>query len=320
MAIVSVTEISEGRTGNADDELKREYRRMFRVVTDSPLDEQGTIIASPYLPKRYSTYVAPNGFVDRFAMASKIEAHQEIGENPYRWLVGVDYSTSIWDRLRKKGGDKQDGKDTQPENPLFDPTEISYDTVDGPELIFDVDLNNVPIVNSAGEPYNGRPVVDALIVLTISKAFADYNPNDAINFYNAVNIDTFFGFPKHTVKCKGLKGTSQFKNEFFYWKVTGVFHIWTRIMSLRIPGSAQTASLAGWQLEEAPCDKGFKILSGGKLVRALDDSGVPESHEVFLDGSGSRLGNLLTPCYRLTAAGVPIFTFHNRFIFATLGF
>ncbi len=258
--------------------------------------------------------------MDRFALATKIEAHPEDDEFPYQWLATVTYSSDIWDNIRKKDGSQQGGdKNPQPENPLFEPTEISYDTMDGPELVFDVDLQGTSVVTSAGEPYNGRPISDPLIVMTITKSMASYDPNDALTFYNAINDDPFFGFPAHTVKCKGLKGNSQFKNEFFYWKVVGVFHVWNRTMKLRIPGSAETASIRGWPIEEAPCDKGWKILAGGALVPAMD-AGVPVSHEVFLDGSGGRLGNLLTPCYRLSANGTPKFLFYNRQPFVSLGF
>ncbi len=48
MSVTLVTEVNLNRPGNADDKLRREYMRTFRCITNDPLDDSGTVIASEW--------------------------------------------------------------------------------------------------------------------------------------------------------------------------------------------------------------------------------------------------------------------------------
>lgn len=319
MAIISVTTISAGRTAEYDDEFRQTYEKVFRVVTDSALDEQATVLAANGIPLRHSIYYDLNGVVNRFALCEKVSARVEDEEYPLQWLVTASYSTKRWDEIRRKGGPDQQNQNQQPENPLNDPPDVSYDFQAYQDVI-DKDLGtpSLPVTNSAGERFN--PAKEApmpLIVLTIVKNEANYSPATAINYYGAVNSDEFFGFSIGTVMCMGIKGQSEYKNDYFFFKVTYVFHVRPHVLSVENQ-IGTVVEIKGWAIDEAPLDHGRRQLVAGKLVD-ITKNGVPVD-DYLLDGAGvaSTTGR---PIYLTNPinGGNQKFVFYTRRNFAALG-
>jgi hypothetical protein len=327
MAVIRITKLNAGRTGNYDDKAVRAYQQTFRVETDNPLDGPLTAeraVSLTFGIVQFRTYYAEPDAVDFGALAESIHAEPEEEEFPYRFIVHVTYSSRIWDEIARRGGtppasgqgDGGGGSSSQADNPLLAPAEVSYDFQDSVNVTGS-DLDGQLIVNSVGDRFSPTlEIHEAIIVITISTNVLNYRPAFFLPYYNAVNSVSFLDFEPHMVLCMGIKGQRAFWNQVRYYKATGVFHVWTRVLKIVESQFQLPARLVGWQIDEAPLDHGaWERKVGATKKSQILRSGVPVA-DALLNGAGVDAGETGKPIY-LLAAGVntPRFRLRKRMDF-----
>lgn len=293
MAVVSVTEIWEGRSGNKSlEKFRREYQRVFRVYTDSNHDAAATIITHPSLPALGSGYITPNE-ADAGALCKKVEASQN-AEDPLQWTVTATYDTDVPD------------PEEQEENPLNRPAQWKFSFSKYTKAV-EKDLDDKAIVNSAGMPFlppveidQSRPVIN----VTINKATFSYIY--VLNLQDAVNMDAWNGFAPNTLKIAGIEVSSQYENNIAFWQLTYNIEVnWEGWNPMKVldQGYYEKELVSG---EEGSQSAVYRR----ELIR--DDFGQPMSGPTLLNGSGEQLPEGSDPVYlnfrvyrTVSFAGIP---------------
>lgn len=137
-----------------------------------------------------------------------------------------------------------------------------------------------PLVNSAGDYFEGLMVDEAQQKVTITGNRQSFPSALAASITNCVNSGTFLGFPARHVKVQGISGeiASEVVDEqtYFYWKIT----------------SELLCRQTGWDLLLP--DIGFNFLEGGVKKRAFvegpDGENVASTNAVGLNGTGGLAG------------------------------
>lgn len=291
MSVISVRELPN-RTAEVDEKSGRKYTRVFRVRTDDMAD--GPIVAfAPGIPRRGDVYVDSNGNYDYWARCISGSV-SPVGENPTTWEVTVHYSSQSPDAsLRHEYAGNKLGVpgagETKPgersEDPLLRPPEVSWSHEDFRRSILtgdfinsatgEVDIEDAVIANSAGDPFDPPPEVDdAHLILTVVRNQPFYDPLLAFDYKNAVNSDTFLGFPPGVAKVREFTGQSAFENNKAFAKVTLRFEFRMEGWDLRL----LDAGYAGYWMAD-------------KTVKAtfVDRFAHPFASISPMDGKGNRL-------------------------------
>ena len=259
MAVIGVRETwSDRRADISNEEIH--YERVFRVWTNSPLDDALTVMIQSGVPLLRTPYVGPNGIYDLRARCTKVEPRQD-QDNPYTWLVRCYY-----ERKRQTGGDK----------PQLDPPQLSIDT-ETIQVWQPSDSNNKVYANSAGE-YFSPPVMtpETVTVLTVKFAWPTFDVNWPGVYQNTVNALPFFGCAKDTVLLDKFSGETATLQDtlFYYWHITMVFKYRPDTWDLIVP------------------DVGMKELAtgpdGNQYLIPITIQGVPVANPYPLDGSGHK--------------------------------
>lgn len=136
-----------------------------------------------------------------------------------------------------------------------------------------------PLVNSAGDYFEGLTVDEAQQKVTITGNRLAFPSALAASITNCVNAGSYLGFPPRHVKVQGISGelASETIDEqtYFFWKIT------TELLCRQ----------TGWDLLLP--DIGFNFVEDGKKKRAfveLDGEEIPSSNAVALDGNGGLAG------------------------------
>jgi hypothetical protein len=259
--IISVREVSSGRTGTVNEKGERSYTRTFQVITDSALDGPLYVRQAPGIPVRGSIY-ATDTEIDPGARVKSITPSQS--DNPKVWEVRVEYSSTTED---------------EQENPLERAPEISWSAAPYTRVAWK-DNNGKAIVNSAGQYFDPPlEVDDSRPVLTITRNEASFNPSLAIDYQDAVNSDAFLGFSPGQAKVAMIQASSATENDVFFWRVTYEFAF----------------RREGWALSVLDQGRYEKVSGKPVPIKEYDTAGnaIPGSHvtdPVPLSG-GSRLDN-----------------------------
>jgi hypothetical protein len=238
MAVVSVTEIWNGRTNSVSDVQRRTYRRVFRVRCDTMTDGPVKVRLTSGMPAYRDPYVhVLSGEWDLGALAKSIDATQE-DDDPHYWIVTVDYD-SVWDGTKidpalqpavPSGQGEQQGSGH--ERVTGKPLEISYDGEEYQKVVekamsspstgeFDEDIKT-----SAGSRFDPAPEIEASrLVLTIVRNELAFDVSQALEYGDTINNAVWYGFPARTVKMSMPKADRQFEEGIFYWKVTYRFKV-----------------------------------------------------------------------------------------------
>lgn len=181
-----------------------DYRSFVVVVDDPPNDTALEVLRAPCLP--YRDEVHPEFSV---LFADEIRPRQRSGTLTV-WDVDVTYKareTPVFD------------------SPFDDPVERTWGYIRTQEP-YERDVNGVPILNAAGEPFDPPPERDVtrptLVCVRKEPAFsiAAFIP-----FYDSVNNLHFFGAAPGQAKFMGVSGRGPLvKSGFTYWEVTYEFH------------------------------------------------------------------------------------------------
>jgi hypothetical protein len=206
MATVSVKEITGAKGSGEFETGKREYTRLYKVITDSNLDSALQVGTSTGIPRLGDIYQA-NGSFDATALARKVDAQQD-NENPKLWIVTVDYGPFTAQPFQ------------QDQNPLLRPSVVTFG-FNKTQRIVRRYADFRPIVNSAGDEYDPPLTVDASNpVLTVTRNEPSFNPAIAVAYQDAVNSDPFFGASPGQAKVAGISAVSQTENNYFFFQVT----------------------------------------------------------------------------------------------------
>lgn len=106
-------------------------------------------------------------------------------------------------------------------NPLLEPYEFEWDMTSFTRIV-DYDVNNVPIMNTAGDFYvDPVEVNDFLPTLSATGNHLDFNAGLAYAYRSAVNSDYWNGFSPGTLQVLSIKGQRMYQEGFgFYWRST----------------------------------------------------------------------------------------------------
>jgi hypothetical protein len=270
--ILSVNEIWDGRQGSVDTKNVRNYTRTFRVITDSMVDGpfQVTDIPPPF-PSIFSFYSDPAGGIDLGAFCTKITPRQT--DEPFVWIVTCEFSSKVDNPEQAQAGDTD-------KDPLTRPSVVKWSMAKF-QRVLDRDVNDDPIVNSAGERFDPPiEIDDSRPVLSITRNEPTIDPANIVAYQDAVNTDTFFGCDPGTAKIDSIEAESAFENGTFYWKVSYTIHF----------------RREGWDVQ--PLDQGYHhLIAGVPTVNRDPQSGNPYPAPRLLDGSGNLLGTGADPVF-----------------------
>ena len=287
MAVTSVREIWDGRGGRSSEAATREYTRTFRVLTDDPTDGPLIVMIGSGLPQVGNAYTESSGAVDLGARCVSVDPQQD-QDDPKAWLVTIRYSTApaaATSGLGAGGKGARGGSGSDPsddsQNPLLRPAEIGWSfnryrkPIRKARLYATAGAVNpdfgtvVPVVNSAGDPFDPLPEVDdSRLILTVSRNEATFDPLFAIDYQDAVNSDLFLGAAPRQAKLN-LSAKRQWD------KVIGPYYAVQYDIEFR---------REGWLL--SLLDAGRHDLN---RVVLLDNYGQPYSNDVPLNGFGAKL-------------------------------
>src|SRR5262245_53444720 len=275
MAVVSVDEVGHGRRmssysnqfDRATDEQMRTHTRVFRVVTDSPLDDQLDVINAPGIPDLWTDHPS-----DAFTSAVDYEVTET--EDPERWYVTVKYELVI--------------------DPTTEPAVVRISATTE-ERVIEEDKNGAGITNSAYDHFDPPPTLpESIIVFNVQKNLASASLNVAnieANYKLHVNSAVYaFKSPDGVVigsfaigKVKLVEFTAEpdYRNNTEFWKTTWTFHVRER----------------GWHLRLL--DAGFReYVAAQSRYRTITVAGQPVSNAALLNGAGLKLAPGGVPVFR----------------------
>lgn len=286
MSVISggITELSDGRTFNEDQNNIRTYTRVFQVITDDVTDGQAYVANSLGLPKGtvYSTATESDSLavvISKNAVCN--ETFADNGGN--RWIVTVNYGPD---------------ENAENQNPINQPPDITYD---GESYVrgIDADVFGVPITTSAGMPLDQQiEIDDSRPTITITRNEATYNDILADYYRDSINADWFKGRAPGTVKCRKISAREIPTDNTFgvYYSVTYVFE----------------TNVETWDL--IILDQGYHYYDQtDNKVKNIYLDGVKPDLPVALDGAGGIL----------PVGGQPVFRTHKvyqRLPFSVFGF
>jgi hypothetical protein len=258
MAVIFVKELWAGRTGDVDDTFKRDYRRLFQAHTNNKGDGPVLVRAGLGISiwSSYQSYLT--GELDGASLCNKIECEQA-EDSPFLWRVTVSYSTEVTEQAQ------------QAEDPLQEPKDISWDTESYQKAV-EQDRAGNAICNSALDPFDPPPTIDdSRLTLTIERNEAIDNPTRMKDYQDAVNSDTFYGFPAGEWKVAQMSCKRQYRNNVFFWRWVYKFH----------------HRVEGWKLKLL--DAGYRTWTLPDGWKDILSKGVPIQQPALLDGTGKQL-------------------------------
>jgi hypothetical protein len=264
MAVVSVTEIHQGRGGDIQEKAVRTYRRVFHVLTDSELDGPATVRLAVGIPRPWDSYVT-DAELDITAFCKRVGAEPH-GETPFLWIVTAEYSSATDTR-----------PEDQEENPLLRPAEWQWGFASVSKVIT-TDKDGGSVTNSAREPFDPPlELPTGRVTLTITRNEAGFDVARANRFNQSVNSVVWYGQPVRTALMNAVSAVTQTENGIPYVRVTYEIHFDPETFDLSV------------------LDSGYRDING-KLFRDPVD-GSPMGSPTLLNGNGEKLGTGADPVY-----------------------
>lgn len=276
MAVAECREIV-GREAAEDKVKNKRYTRTFRVLCDLPTDGAGIVLAYPGLPQRGDVWQSldADGIVtdvDLDAFCVDRRARSDNADWPGEWLVSCEYVGR---------GD-----------PTLEPPRIS---VAGAryQVAVQKDAVDTPIVNSAGDPFEGgltrdktRPTI-TIVQNVLSFSVTDLELVDTLNSLPELSSVLFPGLAAGTGKIADVSA------EAVWLEDLSAIHFWTRTVRIEVNSE-------GW-LPTRVLDAGFNklgtVLGVPARIPIVLPGGRPSS-PVPLDGAGGVLTTGADPEYR----------------------
>lgn len=250
---------NSGVSTNVDDKgwITASASREYNVFTNDTNDTELLLRLSASLPKEKSRHPSfPYLFCDAVAI-------QRVG--PRHFTYQANYKSAPYK--------DQDN----PQSPLNEPTQISYFTISN-EGGCEEDIDGKPITTRCGELVYGITRAYSDLGIRLTKNFATFDPPSFYLFINAVNSDTFFGFPPGTLWIANISADENFFEEVPYWKVTVEIHA-------RKP--YRTTNEKAWYVRYRHQGfRSFQTIGGTTMVAKVLRQGEPVTSPVLLDAQG----------------------------------
>lgn len=266
MGAVSVGEIKTGRTGQINEKNQRTYQRQFRVLCSSATDDQVTAMNAVIADQ--SLILGTTHPSDSGARCNGFSCTPS-GSDDVEWTVSVSYSSAY------------DVQQSQP--PTSQPTQYQWSFTTKTKII-DRDLNDEPILNSAGDPpEQGIEITQYLAILQVTKNISESNFDASVfwSYAGKCNAANFLG--ADAGQCQFIPQNANFVTDTDngnYWQTSYSF--------VFDPDGHDKLKLL---------DQGFNKLDGSDKVRILDDEDEPVGDPRLLDGNGGELGDGVPPVY-----------------------
>jgi hypothetical protein len=246
MGIISVKEISSGRSGSFDDTFRRSYTRTVRVITDDTATGPIVVAFNPLMPNLWDPYVShATGEIDIDAPLREKTPRLEDESDPYRWLVELRYDTEgpepvLYQEDGTPLGGVQGQSPGKPgggggmDQPELRPWDISIDTMEYQKplrLAFDEDQaklpatqtpkRTVPVVNTAFDQYDPLPTYDTgEEIITITRIEPSFDRKRARAYRFALNSTPFMGAERGEAQMLPIRARYTPINKRLYPEVT----------------------------------------------------------------------------------------------------
>jgi hypothetical protein len=255
MAVLYVDEtFSSALSTDVDDKgrVSATASRTFTVITQYATDNDLTVKMDSRLPIEKTRHpLFPLLFCKAVALTRK---------TPLQWECVASYVSPAY-------------RDTN--GPTLQPTEVETFTVTNDEPI-DEDVNGRPIATANGERIYGvsRPISD--LGIRLNKKFRFFDQSTFYTYIDAVNADTFIGFPPGVLRVVNISASDEWVDEEPYANVSVEIHA-------RKPYRT-TPDKAWWKRVR---HEGFYVKKNGKVVRAKDGAGKERVEPVMLNSTGA---------------------------------
>lgn len=208
MAVVHCEEV-HGRSVEQDINGNKRYAKTFQLVTDDPTDGAKAVHDFPGLPAYGQVHPEDaNAFV-----VAKRPRHDDSG-HPANWFCAVEYA----------------GRD----DPVSEPPEVSWSVTKYQKAV-QRDVNDVPFVNSAGDPFESGATVDRTrFVLMIRRNVMTWDPTTSEGYIDSLNQGVFLaerhppGFAAGTCKLSDLGADAVWledRSDIHFWRVTAKIEV-----------------------------------------------------------------------------------------------
>jgi hypothetical protein len=258
------SESGQARSSTQDETWRRTYVLHWRAETDDKwIGAKAVRAACPVAIGNVYQAPGPGGTImetDLGSFAVRITATEDTSAGDgLHWNVSVEYG-------------QFNALDQTPQDPLVARPKISF-TSTRFQIPAETDINDEPVVNSAGDPFDPPIMLDQTRpFMTIVRNEPYFSPLLAKDYHNALNDATWFGRPELEWKCLDITGEeAQDPDGNRYWVVTYQFEL-----------NADT-----WVVE--PLDIGMReINSSGKKIAITDDQGREIDAPWPLNDDGSK--------------------------------
>jgi hypothetical protein len=268
MGIVSISEIDGARSAGRDQRGNKTYGRGFRVVTDHPrtgpkaVRDAVPVAIGDYYRNGSDAEVGQSWYEeDDKIYCLEVAVKPEGAADAKQWIVELKYGVA----------------DPASFGAIDDPTQlppkISWSGVRRDEVV-DVDEDDKPVVNSAGDPFDPPITRDASSpTMVVTRNERTYDDGIAVQYRQSVNEAEFFGHAPGTVKCADIRAESADSPSIGrYYVVTYEFEL--------VDGS--------WQPEVLDLGLRQRNTTSGAREQIVID-GTPATSPVLLDGQGQPL-------------------------------
>lgn len=314
MAVVGNAELlAIGREAHRGEGGLREYRLMYKVLTDNPHDDANVVMTAPDLPLMYAPYITETS-EDAEALVVDVDPRQHEKLRTF-WIVVLQYSTD-W-------GEQSDASG-QTDTPFGEPptirfgSEIYQEPLPGQANNSTGSLGSDPssdltdskprndqqltswsagrgIVNSAGEPYNPPPERQASRpIVTISRNEPSFSVAYKVQYENTVNSALWCGLQPRQAWLRSIEADSNiwrsslFSNvAILYWRVTYTFALRAETWDLQLLDFGPyylTWNAGGIDGDEIPTISDFKTADGTPKFGLLDNSDPNEPGRKLAEG------------------------------------
>jgi hypothetical protein len=319
MGVTSVLPIWEGQTGELSFDATQ-YTAVWHVAVDDPFDGPNVVLIGGIglgLPIPGAFYWVGNDLNLLLTLRKLVPTR--VAGTRLLWMVVGTYESPGRPQDHHDGTD-DNGKPTKDPLKFHDEIEISYAQHTRPmekAKLISPAIPGVaqgvwgPVRNSAGAVFAPPLERDnSRFTLKITKNKASYPSNQADNYRDAVNSDTFTisksklgftrTFQKYTVKMKNIGGRLQFQNDVVFWPVVYEMEIDTEfgwrfdVLDKGLAASARAGDPdgRGGTISNSDIQRGQP-----QMRRLVDAAGVPLSEPVLLDGKGQPLAPGADPVY-----------------------
>lgn len=240
------------------------YTRTFQILLDSGgPGADFAVMSHPDLPiaRQQHPY-------DAFSRVKSVRVRPE-SEDDRKWIAEVQYATDVLP------------EEHEPDNPLDKPDVKEWGSQQF-QRPAERDLNGKPIVNTAKEPFS-QPyeIDDSRQTLSVSRNSAEFDDKLANRYRDAVNSDTFLGYPPGIVKLQEISAQEAFHEGEKYFQIRFVFHF-----------RSEDETDPDWQLHVL--NAGYRELTvtvgpDNFYKTILDDEGLPVNQPVPLNADGEKL-------------------------------